>query len=70
MYQKSSFDVKTFIELEGVTSVDEHLKTLLAVVESELSLLTCLFRLILFKIHFLIPHESAESIVNMIQHDT
>ena len=44
--------------LESVTSVDEHLKTLLALVESELSF--CF-------VH--IPHESTESIVNMIQHD-
>ena len=52
--------------LESVTSVDEHLKTLLALVESELS-----FCFVQNPIKFfLIPHESTESIVNMIQHDT
>ena len=59
--------VKAFVKLKGVTFVDKQLKTLIAIVESEL----LFFDLIQNPIkNFLTPHESTESIVNMIQHDT
>ena len=62
--------VKAFVKLKGVTFVDKQLKTLIAIVESELSFFI-LFDLIQSPIkNFLTPHESTESIVNMIQHDT